>query len=245
MPMPSSVQLGTGQLRIDRSFSTTITGSSDGRLQRGVQRFLRQLSLETGISFTPTSGGAGAAKPTLAIHAAKEGQRVQQLGEDESYELVISETGATLNAPTTLGALHGLQTFLQLVQISGSGFVVPAVTIKDQPRFAWRGLLIDVGRHFIPLDVLKRNVDGMEAVKMNVLHWHLYDHEGFRIESKKFPKLQEDGSDGKYYTQAEIREFVAYAYDRGIRVMPEFEMPGHSTSMFVGYPKLASAPGPG
>lgn len=242
MPMPSSVQLGAGQLRIDRSFSTTITGSSDGRLQRGVQRFLRQLSLETGISLTPPPGGA--AKPTLAIHAAKEGQRVQQLGEDESYELVVSETGATLNAPNTLGVLHGLQTFLQLVQVSPNGFVAPAVTIKDQPRFAWRGLLIDVGRHFIPLDVLKRNVDGMEAVKMNVLHWHLYDHEGFRIESKKFPKLQEDGSDGKYYTQDQIREFVAYAYDRGIRVMPEFEMPGHSTSMFVGYPKLASAPGP-
>jgi len=242
MPMPASVQPGTGQLRIDRSFSTTITGSSDGRLQRGVQRFLRRLSLETGITFNPNQ--TAGAKPTLTIDAAKEAQRVQQLGEDESYELVVGETGATLNAPNTLGVLHGLQTFLQLVQVSPNGFVVPAVTIKDQPRFAWRGLLIDVGRHFIPLDVLKRNVDGMEAVKMNVLHWHLYDNEGFRIESKKFPKLQEDGSDGKYYTQDQIREFVGYAYDRGIRVMPEFEMPGHSSSMFVGYPKLASGPGP-
>jgi hexosaminidase len=121
---------------------------------------------------------------------------------------------------------------------------VPVVTIKDKPRFAWRGLLIDVGRHFIPLDVLKRNLEGMAAVKMNVLHWHLYDNEGFRVESKRFPKLQEAGSDGQYYTQAEIRELVAYAHDRGIRVVPEFEMPGHSRSLFAGYPELASGPGP-
>jgi len=100
------------------------------------------------------------------------------------------------------------------------------VTIEDRPRFAWRGLLIDVGRHFIPLDELKRNLDGMAAVKMNVLHWHLYDNEGFRVESKRFPRLQQAGSDGLYYTQADIRDFVAYAHDRGICVVPEFEMGG-------------------
>jgi hexosaminidase len=130
------------------------------------------------------------------------------------------------------------------VETTANGFAVPVVTIKDRPRFPWRGLLIDVGRHFIPLDVLKRNLDGMAAVKMNVLHWHLYDNEGFRVESRHFPKLQEAGSDGQYYTQAEIREFVAYAHDRGIRVVPEFEMPGHSRSLFAGYPELASGPGP-
>jgi hexosaminidase len=130
------------------------------------------------------------------------------------------------------------------VETTPYGFAVPVVTIKDKPRFAWRGLLIDVGRHFIPLDVLKRNLEGMAAVKMNVLHWHLYDNEGFRVESKRFPKLQEAGSDGQYYTQAEIREFVAYAHDRGIRIVPEFEMPGHSRSLFAGYPELASGPGP-
>jgi hexosaminidase len=118
------------------------------------------------------------------------------------------------------------------------------VTIKDQPRFLWRGLLIDVGRHFIPADVLKRNLDGMEAVKMNVLHLHLSDNQGFRVESKKFPKLQEQGSDGSYYTQDEIRDLIAYARDRGIRILPEFDMPGHSTSFFVGYPEIASGPGP-
>ena len=104
--------------------------------------------------------------------------------------------------------------------------------------------MIDVGRHFIPLDVIKRNLDGMEAVKLNVFHWHLSDNQGFRVESKKFPKLQEMGSDGLFYTQAEISDVIAYARDRGIRVISEFDMPGHSTSWFVGYPDLASAPGP-
>ena len=114
---------------------------------------------------------------------------VQKLGEDESYELTVTDSGAKLTAPTTLGVLRGLQTFLQLVQITPTGFAAPAVTIKDQPRFPWRGMLIDVSRHFIPIDVLKRNIDGMAAVKMNVLHWHLSDDQGFRVESKKFPKL--------------------------------------------------------
>ncbi len=101
-----------------------------------------------------------------------------------------------------------------------------------------------MARHFIPVDVLKRNIDGMAAVKMNVLHWHLYDDEGFRLESKRFPKLQEAGSNGQYYTQEQVRDLVAYAHDRGIRVLPEFEMPGHSRSLFAGYPELASGPGP-
>ena len=104
--------------------------------------------------------------------------------------------------------------------------------------------MIDAGRHFMPLDVIKRNLDGMAGVKLNVFHWHLSENQGFRIESKKFPKLHEMGSDGLYYTQGEVRDVIAYARDRGIRVTPEFDMPGHSTAWFVGYPDLASAPGP-
>src|SRR6202171_1109513 len=242
MPMPASVQPGVGQLPVDRSFSVAITGSRDATLERGVQRFIAELSRQTGMFLKQKP--ADSVNPTLLIHAIHGSEKVQRLGEDESYELVINSSGAKLSAPTTLGILHGLQTFLQLVETTTNGFAVPVVTIKDQPRFAWRGLPVDVGRHFIPLDVLKRNLDGMAAVKMNVLHWHLYDNEGFRIESKHFPKLQDAGSDGMYYTQDEIREFVAYAHDRGIRVVPEFEMPGHSRSLFAGYPELASGPGP-
>jgi hexosaminidase len=140
--------------------------------------------------------------------------------------------------------MRGLQTFLQLMQISPQGFAVPAVSIQDKPRFPWRGLMIDSARHFMPVEVLKRNLDGMAALKLNVFHWHLSENQGFRIESKKLPKLHEMGSDGLYYTQAEAREIIAYARDRGIRVVPEFDMPGHSTAWFVGYPDLASGPGP-
>ncbi|SPF47739.1 Beta-N-acetylhexosaminidase [Candidatus Sulfotelmatobacter kueseliae] len=240
MPMPASVQPGAGQFAISQSFSVAVTGFHDAALDREVQRFQTQLSRQTGIPFRPKPG----ASPALEIHAGHGREAVQKLGEDESYELTITDSAAKLTAPAPLGVLRGLQTFLQLVEITPTGFAVPAVTIKDQPRFAWRGLMFDVSRHFIPVDVLKRNLDGMAAVKMNVMHWHLSDDQGFRAESKVFPKLHEMGSAGQFYTQDEMRDIIAYAHDRGIRVIPEFDMPGHSTAWFVGHPELASAPGP-
>jgi hexosaminidase len=242
MPMPSSVQLGTGRLMIDRSFSVAVTGQKDAMLEQGVHRFLDQLSRETGIRLPDRSARNG--HPALLIHADRVSAKVQPVEEDESYNLTITPAGAKLTAANSLGVLHGLETFVQLVETTDQGFTLPAVSIRDQPRFPWRGLMIDVARHFEPIGVLKRNLDAMAAVKMNVFHWHLYDNEGFRVESKKFPKLQEMGSEGMFYTQAEIRELVAYAHDRGIRVVPEFEMPGHSRSVLVSYPELASAPGP-
>jgi hexosaminidase len=169
---------------------------------------------------------------------------VQALGEDESYRLQVEATAVQLDAPNPLGILHGLQTFLQLVRPAADGFAIDAVTIEDRPRFPWRGLVMDVSRHFMPVNVVKRNLDAMEAVKLNVLHWHLSDDQGFRVESKKYPKFQELASDGLYYTQEEIKDVIQYARERGIRVMPEFDMPGHSTSWFAAYPELASGPGP-
>src|SRR6266403_1814310 len=240
MPTPANLQIGTGNLRIDSSFSVALTGHTEARLDRAVQRFLRQLSRQTAIPLS----GKPSTKPTLTIHTDHASKEVQELGEDESYTLSIAPDGAKIDAPTSLGAMHALQTFLQLVEVSPNGFTAPAVTIQDKPRFPWRGLMIDVARHFIPLDVLKRNLDGLEAVKMNVFHWHLSENQGFRAESKKFPKLHSQGSDGLYYTQDEIRDLIAYARDRGIRVVPEFDMPGHSTAWFVGHPELASGPGP-
>ena len=243
MPMPEHMQLGTGQLVIDRSFSVAITGPHDPRLQRAVEMFLDDLRRQTGM-IPRDMELTGASAATLVVHSAQPGKKVQEPGEDESYTLEVSATGAKLSAPTTLGAMRGLQTFLQLVVIGPSGFAVPAVNIQDKPRFPWRGLMIDVSRHYMPLDVLKRNLDGMAAVKLNVLHWHLSDDQGFRVESQKFPKLHRLGSDGQFYTQDQVRELIAYARDRGIRVVPEFDMPGHSTAWFVSYPELASAPGP-
>jgi hexosaminidase len=244
MPLPAKAQLGSGALKIDVGFTLAFTGYREARLDRAAQRFLVQLNRETGLVFAQAAASADAAKATLVITTDHASKPVQELGEDESYTLEVTPTGAKLHAATPLGTMHGLQTFLQLVAITPDGFAAPAVSIQDQPRFPWRGLMIDVSRHFIPLPVLKRNLDGMEAVKINVFHWHLSDNQGFRVESHKFPKLQEQGSDSLYYTQDEIRDLIAYAHDRGIRVVPEFDMPGHSTAWFVGYPELASGPGP-
>src|SRR6202158_5845215 len=242
IPIPANIQAGSGSLRVDSSFTVALAGHSESRLDRAAERFLRQLALQTAIPLSPKPSKDS--KATLLIQTEHASKEIQEVGEDESYVLEVSPTGAKLTAPTSLGTMHGLQTFLQLVNVSPDGFAVPAVTIHDQPRFPWRGLMIDSARHFIPLDVIKRNLDGMEAVKMNVFHWHLSENQGFRVESRKFPKLHELGSDGLYYTQDEIRDVISYARDRGIRVVPEFDMPGHSTAWFVGHPELASGKGP-
>lgn len=245
MPWPSQVKEvpNGGSLVIQNSFAVDLQ-VNDPRLRRTAEIFLSDLRRHTGslpLDFTIATAQGQA---QLHIHSERASKDVQELGEDESYKLEVSSSGAQLDAPTTLGVMRGLQTFLQLVEITPQGFAVPAVEIEDQPRFPWRGLMIDSGRHFMPLDVIKRNIDGMAAVKLNVFHWHLSENQGFRIESKKFPKLQEMGSDGLYYTQEQVRDVVAYARERGIRVVPEFDMPGHSTAWFVGYPELASGPGP-
>ena len=242
MPWPTSVQNGTGALKIDASFGVAFTGYNEARLDRAGQRFLLQLQRQTGLLISGKT--VEPAKATLVVHTDHASKDVQELGEDEAYVLEVTPAGAKLNAANPLGVLRGLQTLLQLVDVSPDGFAAPAVSIKDQPRFGWRGLLIDSSRHFTPMEVLKRNLDGMEAVKMNVFHWHISDNQGFRAESKKLPKLHGLGSGGAYYTQNEIRELIAYARDRGIRVVAEFDMPGHSSSWFVGYPEIASTPGP-
>lgn len=244
MPQPSSATPGSGVLPIDSNFTIVFTGYTEPRLDRAAGRFLLQLRRQTGLLIHPHSSKSDSAKATLVVHSDHASSPVQEVGEDESYTLEVTSSGAKLNAANPLGVLRGLQTFLQLVDASTDGFALPSVAIKDQPRFVWRGLMIDSSRHFTPLDVLKRNLDGMEAVKLNVFHWHLSDNQGFRAESKKLQKLQTLGSDGQYYTQDEIRDVIAYARDRGIRVVPEFDMPGHSTAWFVGYPEIASTPGP-
>lgn len=245
MPWPSSVKTSpdSPNLAIEDSFSVAIQGS-DPRLRKTAEIFLADLRRHTGSLPLDFSIADQSKAAQLRVSSQRATKDVQELGEDESYTLEVTASGAELRAPTTLGVMRGLQTFLQLVKITPKGFAVPAVTIEDKPRFPWRGLMIDSGRHFMPIDVIERNLDAMASVKLNVFHWHLSENQGFRVESKKFPKLQEMGSDGLYYTQDQVRDVIAYARDRGIRVVPEFDMPGHSTSWFVGYPDLASAPGP-
>ncbi|WP_353071606.1 beta-N-acetylhexosaminidase [Tunturiibacter gelidoferens] len=241
MPLPAHMVEGTGSFPIDGGFQIVFQGHTEPRLERARDRFLINLTRETGILHWPASA---VNQPQFVIKTAEPSAEVEQLGEDESYRLEVAPARVLLSAPNPLGILHGLQTFLQLVQTSPQGFAVASMTIEDRPRFAWRGLMIDAGRHFMPLDVIRQTLDGMEAVKLNVFHWHLSEDQGFRVESKVFPLLQQKGSDGLYYTQDQIRDIIEYARDRGIRVIPEFDMPGHATSWFVGYPDLASGKGP-
>jgi len=242
MPQPKTADWHDGRLQVDGSFQVGVIGYDGPLLQHAANGFIDELSIRTGIPLLRSVSHDSSA--TLLLQCAHAGENVQSLHADESYDLETNSKQATIKAATPVGILRGLATFMQLVGLDAQGFAVPGVTIHDQPRFPWRGLMIDVSRRWIPADVIKRNLDAMSAVKLNVFHWHLTDDQGFRIESRKFPKLQQMGSDGNYYTQQEVREIVEYARERGIRVVPEFDMPGHSASWFVGYPHLASATGP-
>jgi len=243
LPKPAKIELNEGKLTIDSGFSVTTTGSGAAHLEQAVSRFINRLEKRTGIPLAHEQMPE-AETAVLEILCEGEGEQVQSVRADESYTLVVTHAQARLTAPSPVGIFRGLETFLQLIDIDEDSYFVPSLEIEDQPRFPWRGLLIDVSRHFQTAAMIKKNLDAMAAVKMNVLHWHLSDDQGFRVESKSFPKLHLLGSDGNYYSRSEVREIVAYAHDLGIRVVPEFDMPGHSTSWFAGYPELAAAAGP-
>ncbi|MFM8917603.1 MAG: beta-N-acetylhexosaminidase [Bacteroidota bacterium] len=244
MPMPQQITWGSQRYNLDQSFHVVLSDLPGSRTHKAVVRFLRRLNdrthLMTRIDPVLKSGDVKGVSLDVSY------QRVGNLlpGEDESYELNVTGDRVTLSATTDIGVQYGLETFLQLVSSDSQGYFIPGVSIKDRPRFPWRGLLIDVCRHWSPIEVIKRNIDGMCMMKMNVLHLHLTEDQGFRIESKKLPKLHLMGSNGDFYTQDQMREIIRYASDRGIRVVPEFDMPGHASSWMPGYPELASGPGP-
>ena len=242
LPQPAHLSTGAGSLPWTDTLTVGVPHFHDQRLDDSIARSLEQLERKTGahrqrsISASSTS--------TLVIDVDGAGEAIQSLDENESYTLTVTSSNATIHAATVVGAMRGLATLLQLIQTDGKTFFVPAVAIGDSPRFRWRGLMIDVGRHFEPIAVIKRNLDAMAAVKLNVFHWHLTEDQGFRIESKLYPELTANGSDGLYYTQEEAKDIVAYARARGIRVVPEFDMPGHTRAWLVGRPDLSSDPGP-
>jgi hexosaminidase len=239
MPQPSSLTAASGGFALTSDFHAVTAGFDNPRLEGAINRAIQQLRQKTGLplSMGPVKAGTEA---QLVIAVKGAGEKIQSIDEDETYALTVTPSGVRIEAPTVLGAMHGIETLVQLVQPSGDQYVLPIVSIQDSPRFAWRGLMIDCGRHFEPMEVLKRTIDGMAAVKLNVFHWHLTEDQGFRIESKLYPRLTAIGSDGLYYTQQDARDLVAYARARGIRVVPEFEMPGHSTAWQFAYPRLAS-----
>jgi hexosaminidase len=242
MPQPAHLSTQEGRFTLSPSLAVITDHYRDARLDAAIARCLDRIETQTGISI-PTSPSANASG-ALAISVDGPGQTIQSIDEDESYSLNVSPSGVRLHAAAVVGAMRGLETLQQLIQADAAGYFLPVVSIQDTPRFRWRGLMIDCGRHFMPVEVIRRTLDGMAAVKLNVFHWHLTEDQGFRMESRAFPGLTGLGSDGLFYTQEQAREIVAYARDRGIRVVPEFDMPGHSSAWFVGYPDLASAPGP-
>lgn len=242
MPLPARLQFGAGRLAVTEGFTVTLDNHVDPRLEAGVARALARWQARTGLTLPHAHRGAGPA--TLTISCEGPGLAVPAVDENESYTLEITPERAALKAPTAVGALRGLETLLQLLRQEAQGFYLPAVTIVDQPRFAWRGLMIDVVRHWQPIEVIKRNLDAMAVVKLNVLHLHLTDDQGIRVESKRFPELAAKASGTEFFTQDQIRDLIAYATDRGIRVVPEFDLPAHGHAWVVSHPEFASAPGP-
>ncbi|MCU0368733.1 MAG: family 20 glycosylhydrolase, partial [Cyclobacteriaceae bacterium] len=228
MPLPSSLKIRDGEFLLTNEFGATIQGPQDEILTKALSRFLQRLST---ISNQPVNAdGKG-----LTIIYQTSSLPVQPLEVDEAYEIKINRDEIKLTAQTSYGVLRGLESLVQLLKVENGKAFWPALALSDSPRYAWRGLMIDVGRHFIPKEIILRNLEAMAAVKLNVLHWHLSDYQGFRVESKVFPKLHELGSNGAYYTQEDIKEVIAFAKDRGIRIVPEFDMPGHSSGFLVGY----------
>ncbi len=185
MPVPASMTLDGGGLALDARFGVKIEGPADPRLQRGVERMLVRLTKLTGIPIVRSGG-----RTLLTVVCLHGRPGPQKAIEDESYTLHVAPDGAVLRAPTVYGVLRGLETFSQLAEQTPAGLVARGATIEDRPRFPWRGLLIDVCRHWMPVEVIERNLDAMAAVKLNVLHWHLSEDQGFRVESRVFPRLQ-------------------------------------------------------
>jgi len=245
MPLPKSMTTQNGHFTMNPGFTVAVhADQTDTMCFLAVNRMFQTLNRRTGLFFTQENISSKDKNDSAGLVITVKNKSGMKIGMDESYRIQVSTRQIRLEANTTIGALRGMQTIIQLLSNDESGFYLPIVNIEDAPRYAWRGLMIDVSRHFIPMDVLKRNLDAMTALKMNVLHLHLSDDQGFRVESKIFPKLQSEGSNGEYYKQEEITDLVSYAAIRGVIVVPEFDMPGHSTSWFAGYPELATKPGP-
>ncbi len=240
MPWPQEITLGNSIVEVKPNFTIVVNQEITERIEVATTKFLRRLSgrtgifLENGFAFKHSE----IKNPSLEITYKRVGNL--EINEDESYQLNIFPTKITIEATTDIGVIYALETLLQLVDNNETTYFFPEVIIKDFPRFTWRGLMIDVARHFHPLDVIKRNLDAMASVKMNVLHWHLTDDQGFRVESKTHPKLHLLGSDGFFYTQEQIKDVVKYAGDRGIRVVPEIDVPGHATAILTAYPEIGS-----
>jgi len=237
-PQPAKYTTQPGNYSMSpQAFGFVATGATNKILQDAFDRYMQYIFL------TSDAVGAEGAFPLLGLAVnvaqATPSDRITYLT-DESYSLVINSSGATLTANNVFGALRGLETFSQLVIRMGNVYSINFATIQDQPRYTWRGFLIDTGRHFLSVETIKKTIRAMSYDKLNVLHWHIYDGQSFPIESKKFPLLTQMGPyhPSEVYSQADLRDLVQYANSFGVRLLPEFDMPGHASSWGFAYPWL-------
>jgi hexosaminidase len=269
IPQPQSLERTEGAFKLTREVvvATDEASRATGKFLAERLRQATGYALKTKVRKRPDQTFPGRVI-LLTTAAAK-----SELGA-EGYEMSVTPGGVVITAPTQAGLFYGTQTLLQLLPpeifsataVKDFNWEIPGVKISDVPRFAWRGLMLDVSRHFFTKQEVKRMLDVMALHKLNTFHWHLVDDHGWRIEIKKFPKLtsvgawrpgvgfdlptnatsayRRDGSYGGFYTQKDIREVVAYAQQRHITVVPEIEMPGHSLAALKAYPEFGSGPGP-
>ncbi len=264
IPYPQQVELQVGlernqssALRLDQSTRLCFTIPPTPRLSAASARFRERLvrqqdiQLDAATDCSTLTDDSALTRLVLTVENTADDHDETTLAaldtKRESYHLRIKADGVQVSAKNEPGLLHGLQTLSQLIGISDSkpGYSeLPALKILDYPRFRWRGLMLDSARHFFSVDTIKRQLDGMAASKLNVFHWHLTDDQGWRLESKAYPRLHETAPGGDYYSREQVREIVRYARDRGIVVVPEIDMPGHASAIAHAYPELISAPGP-
>ncbi len=226
LPLPQQMRwdAGAGVLWPER-FELAAGSSDSQRLRRALERLNARLA-----RLSEQSGARPRQMVSLALHATQHHGGVPQCAVAEDYQLQIVDTGVKLSATSEWGLLHGMETVSQLL---GEDAGLPACEIADEPRFTWRGLLLDVARHYLKLETLKRTLDCMAAVKLNVLHLHLTDDQGFRFRSEAYPDLASEQA----YSPGQLKELVSYAADRGIRVVPELDIPGHVSSWLLRYPQ--------
>ncbi len=250
IPRPNSIVNGKGTFSL--SSSTTINCGHN--LERLGQYFSEQAMEFTKLSPRVTHFSVPLKKNSISLELTPKAREVNA----ESYVLTVLSSRIVLKAKTEVGLFRGIQTLLQLLPVADSNvhanvIRIPCCKIVDHPRFVWRGLNLDCCRHFMTKDFIKRYIDLLAYYKFNVLHWHLTDDQGWRIEIKKYPKLTEVGAwrkeadgtvYGGYYTQEDVKEIVAYARSRFITIIPEIEMPGHCMASLAAYPQNSCTGGP-
>jgi len=240
IPKPVSVTATNSAFEINEE--TIIYIGEGDELQKNAQ-FLAE-AIQAATNFAPSIEAAGTNKGGGHIYLSTDAQD-EELGE-EGYELEITEEAISLKAKQAVGIFLGIQTLRQLLPLQEEGpWYIASGTIRDYPEYGYRGVMLDVARHFFPLEDVKQYLDYISHYKMNAMHLHLSDDQGWRIEIKSWPKLTEvggstevGGGEGGFYTQEEYAELVAYAAERYITIVPEIDMPGHTNAALASYPEL-------